>query len=159
MTRIGFQWQDRVVKSCKHGKRACGTKMMRLRNHERRNSCTKRRKKFPNKSCSLKKVVSMRFPQCFRLYEVASTLQAQSSSLSISEIASKMPHKNEAVSQQCGCHTNNEAASQQWGCLITMRIPPNNEATSQQWGNLITPRLPHTLKAMRLPHINVASSQ
>ena len=60
----------RVIKSCM---RACGTRMRICRNYERGKSRAKCHKKFTNKSRRLKELVSMRYPQCFRL---ASMLQA-----------------------------------------------------------------------------------
>ena len=54
----------RVVKSRKHSKHNCGTKMRKLRNHDRGNSRAKCGKKITNESSSLKGLVSMRYHQC-----------------------------------------------------------------------------------------------
>ena len=128
------------------------------------------RKKITNKPGSLKEVVSMKYPQCFRLYEVASMRQAQSGSLRIPDISPilqpqklTLPHSNEVISHQWGWLTkirlphNNIAASQQGGCLTTISLPHSNEATSQKLGCPTTIWLPHNEEArgclitMRLP--------
>ena len=57
--KIKLQNKVRVVKSRKHGKRACGTRMRRLRNPERGNSRAKCRD-----NETINKIASMRFPQC-----------------------------------------------------------------------------------------------
>ena len=110
----------------------------------------------------------MRYPQCFRLYELASILQASLGSLSILDMLSilqpqklTLPHINKAASQQWGWLTsiwlphNNEDASHQCGCLKKMWLSHNNEAASHQCGCL---KKCGCLTTMRLPHINVTAS-